>query len=100
MTHPRSTSTVRTVLRIGDLIYLDTLFSGLIPAKITGYTPNGEISVRITATRGAYQRGETTELRPQRCVPRTHVRVRRGQLRITGTWTFDGLPNEFQPQWA
>lgn len=94
-----TTSTPHTVLRIGDLIYLDT-FSGLVPAKITGYTTHGDISVRITATRGAYRQGENTAFPPHHCVPRSCIRTRRGQLRIFGSWIFDGLPDEFQPHWA
>jgi hypothetical protein len=88
-----------TVIRIGDLIFLDS-FSGLVPAKVTGYTPRGEISVLVTATRGAYRRGEHTTFTPSGCVPRAHVRVRCGQFRIFGAWTFDGLRDEFQPRWA
>lgn len=88
-----------TVIRIGDLIFLDS-FSGLVPAKVTGYVQHGDIAVLVTATRGAYRRGEHTTFTPSGCVPRAHVHVRCGQFRISGAWTFDGLPAEFQPRWA
>lgn len=88
-----------TVIRIGDLIFLDC-FSGLVKAKVTGYTTCGEIAVLVTATRGAYRRGEHTTFTPSGCIPRAHVHVRCGQFRIFGAWTFDGLPEEFQPGWA
>jgi hypothetical protein len=88
-----------TVIRIGALIFLDS-FSGLVPAKVTGYTPHGEITVKVTGTRGAYRRGERTTFTPSGCIPRAHVHVRSGHFRIIGGWTFAGLPDEFQPRWA
>ena len=88
-----------TVIHIGALIFLDS-FSGRGPAKVTGYTPRGEIAVKVTARRGAYRRGEHTTFTPSGCIPRAHVRVRSGHFRIISGWTFDGLPDEFQPRWA
>jgi hypothetical protein len=88
-----------TVIRIGDLIFLDS-FSGLVPTKVVGYTPRGDIAVLVTATRGAYRRGEHTTFTPSGCLPRAHVRVCCGQFRIVGAWTFEGLRDEFQPRWA
>jgi hypothetical protein len=99
MTDTQNRSIPTTVIRVGDLIFLDS-FSGLVPAKVSGYTPCGEIAVLVTATRGAYRRGEHTTFTPSGCVPRAHVRVRCGQFRIFGAWTFDGLRDEFQPRWA
>ncbi|MGW5721378.1 hypothetical protein ACWEVP_34730 [Amycolatopsis sp. NPDC003865] len=99
MTDTQNRSIPTTVIRVGDRIFLDS-FSGLVPAKVTGYTPRGEIAVLVTATRGAYRRGEHTTFTPSGCVPRAHVRVRCGQFRIFGAWTFDGLRDEFQPRWA
>jgi hypothetical protein len=87
MTETQHRSIPTTVIRIGDLIFLDC-FSGLIKAKVTGYTPRGEIAVLVTATRGAYRRGEHTTFTPSGCVPRAHVRVRCGQFRIFGAWAF------------
>ncbi|MEV6444737.1 hypothetical protein [Amycolatopsis sp. NPDC051716] len=88
-----------TVIKPGDLVFLDS-FSGLVPAKVTGYTSWGHITVVVTAERGAYRRGERTTFRPSGCVPRAHVRVRSGHYRIFGAWTFAELPDEFQPGWA
>lgn len=99
MTDTQNRSIPTTVIRVGDLIFLDS-FSGLVPAKVSGYTPRGEISVLVTATRGAYRRGKRTTFTPSGCVPRAHVRVRCGQFRIFGAWTFAGLRDEFQPRWA
>lgn len=89
----------KTVIGPGDLIFLDS-FSGLVPAKVTGYATWGDIKVQITAERGAYRRGEHTTFTPSHCVPRKHVRTRRGHYRIFGSWTFDGLADQFQPRWA
>jgi hypothetical protein len=99
MTDTQHHSIPMTVIRIGDLIFLDS-FSGLVPAKVTGYTPRGEIAALVTATRGAYRRGEHTIFTPSGCVPRAHVRVRCGQFRTIGAWIFDGLRDEYQPRWA
>jgi hypothetical protein len=99
MTDTQQRSIPTTVIRIGDLIFLDS-FSGLVPAKVTGYTPGGEIAVLVTATRGTYRRGEHTTFTPSGCVPRAHVRVRCGEFRIFGAWIFDGLRDEFQPRWT
>ena len=99
MTDTQRHSIRMTAIRIGDLIFLDS-FSGLVPAKVTGYTTRGEITALVTAARGAYRRGEHTTFAPSGCVPRGHVRVRCGHFRIFGAWTFDGLREEFQPRWA
>jgi hypothetical protein len=48
MTDTQRHSIRMTVIRIGDLIFLDS-FSGLVPAKVSGYTPRGEIAVLVTA---------------------------------------------------
>lgn len=94
------TSHVRmTEIRPGDLVFIDC-FLGLIPAKVTGYATWGHIKVLVTAERPGYRRGEHTAVAPSHCIPRAHVRVRSGHERIFGAWTFDGLPDEFQPRWA
>ena len=88
-----------TEIRVGDLVFIDC-FLGLIPAKVTGYATWGHIKVLVTAERPGYRRGEHTTVAPSHCIPRAHVRVRSGRERIFGAWTFDGLPDEFQPRWA
>lgn len=94
------TSHVRmTVIRPGDLVFIDC-FLGLIPAKVAGYATWGHIKVLVTAERPGYRRGEHTTVAAPHCIPREHVHVRSGHERIFGAWTFDGLPDEFQPRWA
>jgi hypothetical protein len=68
----------------GDLVYLDT-FAGLVPCKIEAVTDRG-ITVKITATRGAYKRGSVERHNsPGHVLPRAVVSRSRqhcGQFRI------------------
>lgn len=62
----------------GELAYWDT-FSGLVPCKVLTVTQKKwvqglSLQVRLTATRGAYKRGETTWVRAKGIVPRSSVR--------------------------
>ncbi|GAA3012667.1 hypothetical protein [Actinokineospora diospyrosa] len=88
-----------TVVRVGDLVFLDAYLVGLVPAKVTGYTAHGNIEITITATRRGHQRGDETTSGPNYCVPRAHVRWHDGRHEISGRWRFEGLPREFQPSW-
>jgi len=81
--------------KTGTLAYLDT-FSGLVPCKVIAINKGGpfagwqsgqaELTVKLTATRKAYRKGETLTGRPaSHVVPRNHVITRDqypGQYRI------------------
>lgn len=79
--------------------FLDT-FSGLVPCiavskRVTQYD-GLEITVKLTATRGAYKRGETVAMTHRHVVPRGQVyrsRQRCGQsmIRSYSIEAFDGV---------
>lgn len=73
----------------GDLAYFDT-FSGLVPCRIVSVTDREtyygrvetDVVVKLTATRGAYLKGELVTADPAHVVPRQNVRRSGGHLRI------------------
>lgn len=72
----------------GELAFIDS-FAGLIPCKVLAVserTENGEpfivCTVKVTADRPSYSRGELAEVGTRYVIPRTSVRVRSGQYRI------------------
>jgi hypothetical protein len=89
-----------TKVRPNDLVYYDGFLCGLIPCKVTGYSSDGKVTVKVTAARKAYKLGESFAARPNDVIPRGHVYTRNGHFRIGGTWRFEGLADEFQPRWA
>lgn len=92
---------MKTIVKIGRQAYLDTLFGGLIPVVVRGYSPDGEIIVTVTADHMGYRKEETFPARPIAVVPRSHVRTRAlGKKFIVGSWEFDGLAAEFQPKFC
>jgi len=70
-------------LRAGCLAYLDT-FAGLVPVRVEsvsmhGAWPHVRADVTVTATRGAYRKGERILDWPAKdCPPRDAVRYRNG----------------------
>ena len=72
-------------LKAGALAYFDT-FAGLVPCRVTEIfttaAPGYSVRFKITATRGAYKRGETLDSHSRNVVPRSAVFVRSGQYRI------------------
>lgn len=81
-----------TVYRAGALAFLDAgPGAGLVPVKVVAVdvpgsgnrATEGRITVKVTATRGPYKRGETlTGERAYAVVPRSCARWRDRQLRI------------------
>jgi hypothetical protein len=69
----------------GTLAYLDT-FAGLIPCKVTAAHDERHVTVRVTADRRAFRRGEliTSRVGSGGVIPRTAVYTRGGQYRIAG----------------
>lgn len=57
--------------------YLDT-FSGLVPCKVLCGDPRGGVRVKVTATRGAYKRGELVTMAQNWVYPRDCLRRVRG----------------------
>jgi hypothetical protein len=89
-----------TTVRPNDLVYYDGFLCGLIPCKVTGYSSDGKVTVKVTAARPAFALGEGIAARPNDVIPRSHVYTSNGRIRVRGTWRFEGLANEFQPRWA
>lgn len=73
------------VLQIGSFAYIDS-FTGLVPCKVQeiGRDSNGSAlaTVRVTAARRGYNRGEIVTLRAVRVIPRGAVYIRSHQYRI------------------
>lgn len=72
---------------LGTLAYYDTLFNGLVPCKVTGirvYNEFGhyEVYFTVTATRGAWKKGDKFVSSPKNVIPRKMVFVRSGQYHI------------------
>ena len=67
--------------KAGDLAYIDS-FAGLVPCKVIEIT-DGAVTVKITATRGAYKRGTIESHSAHYVVPRSAVRVRAWQYKIS-----------------
>lgn len=83
---------------LGNLAYYDTLFSGLVPCKVTGirvYNEFGhyEVNFTITATRGGYKAGEKLFSRPNYVIPRKMVRVRNGHYVINPSYAWINKDN-------
>ena len=75
-------------LTVGCKAYVDT-FDGLIPCKveaISGHSGTASsahtITVRLTATRKAWRKGEVIQRSALSIVPRKAVHIRSGQYRI------------------
>ena len=64
----------------GELAYIDS-FSGLIPCKVMEITPR-LITVKITATRRVFYKGELIDCDPNHVVPRDSVFTRCGNYHI------------------
>jgi|LakMenE18May11ns_1017448.scaffolds.fasta_scaffold9734746_2 hypothetical protein len=83
---------------INSLAYFDS-FSGLVPCKVisisdelsqcpglNGRTTKCLISVRLTATVGAYKKGEIIDSNPLRVIPRSNVRRSKYGTKIIGDY--------------
>jgi hypothetical protein len=77
-------------LAAGCKAYIDS-FAGLIPCVVLSVHNKWEVSVKLTATRGAYKRGETITENSLHVVPRAAVHVRNGQYRI-GVYSTEVTP--------
>lgn len=67
--------------QVGEKVYIDSC-GGLVPAVVE--TVGEQVTIRVTASRRGYYRGERITYRPTTLavVPRHAVRVRGGQYRI------------------
>lgn len=74
--------------KTGQLAFLDVAY--LVPCKVLAVLEsgnglrslNGKVKVKLTATRGAYKRGEVLEYTADHVIPRKHVFVRSSKYRI------------------
>lgn len=85
------------VYNVGTLAYLDT-FAGMIPCKVIRvekpgsgqYVANGSITVKLTATRGAYKKGEILDRQSaSQVVPRNHRYIRSGIYRVRTNYRYE-----------
>ena len=85
---------------INSLAYFDS-FSGLIPCRVKsisdplsdveglkGKTTSCLLSVTLTASRGAYKKGEDIESNAIRVIPRSNVRKSKYGARIIGEYSW------------
>lgn len=73
----------------GTLAAIDS-FAGLIPCKALEVEPDGRtVTVKVTAARPGYRKGETLRLDHNIVVPRSHIFTRGHILRVRGgyVWT-------------
>jgi hypothetical protein len=63
-------------MKPGTLAYYDS-FAGLIPCKVQS-TNGDDTVVKLTATRGAYKRGEILTLHTRNVIERHRIRIRCG----------------------
>jgi len=83
-------SQVTPIYGAGALAYLDTMFAGLVPVKVLavdepadGHMVAGSLTVKVTAARRGYRRGEIiADQKAHQVVPRSHRYVRSGIYRI------------------
>ena len=81
------TSNSHTV-RTGDLAYYNAFRVGFIPCKVLAVKARSDfpgvpdVEVKLTATRGAYKRGEVFLVTSGNCVPRSAVYTSSGKYRI------------------
>ena len=73
------TNMLPRTLRAGSLAYLDTL-AGLIPCRVlrvwrADEYPTMRADVELTATRGAYKKGERLTYAAKDCPPRDAIRT-------------------------
>ncbi len=81
--------TIPRIYTAGQLAYLDT-FAGMVPCKVlrviepaSGNTvTKGKIEIRLTATRGAYKRGEVLIDQACNVVPRPQRFCRCGKYKV------------------
>jgi hypothetical protein len=67
----------------GTLAYVDAYGTPLIPCKVEAVAPDGsEVKVKLTATRGAFKRGEVLTRRQSDIIPRDKVRTVDGMIKI------------------
>jgi len=75
---------------IGDLAYWDTIGGGLIPCKVIDipaagcgrWHSGGSVVVRLTATRGAWKRGEVIRSNASGVIPRGMVQFKKNGFAI------------------
>lgn len=74
---------------LGDLAYIDS-FLGLIPCKVIAVN-NEKLTVKITATRKAYKRGEILEKPHSYVIPRDCIYTINGIYRIRHFYSWVNL---------
>jgi hypothetical protein len=105
LTYGGSMDSLATVHVAGELAYLNTL-QGLVPVKVIKVIKpgrgwmvgEGDIVVRVTATRGAFNVGYGTRERASRVVPKKHVVMSRLHPRIDTNYRWETGEKEKNPK--
>lgn len=72
-------------IKKSDLVYLDTLFSGLVKARVATVEAGGRIVCVVTSTKArAYRRGETVLSDSVKIITRGQVFRRSGHYMVAG----------------
>ncbi len=90
-----------TKFATGTKAFYDAFINGLIPCVVIGVHKksfgfisgsNDEVRIRLTASRGAYKRGEEFDASAFDTPPRTMKRVRSYQARINTNYSYEPTP--------
>lgn len=83
---PQEPEQATLVLSPGDLAYIDTVQSGLVPCKVLFINRDGITTIQVTAYRGDWKRGESVPLANPRLslVKREQVSTNGDTTTITG----------------
>lgn len=82
------TTTTTTPHYVGEVAYFDTIGFGLVPCKAVD-SDGRNVQIRITATRGAYHRGEKMVTTGYKVPPRSSVFVRSGIYHIRNDYHWE-----------
>lgn len=84
------------IYHAGDLAYIDTLRSGLVPCKVVSVSYERHfgndwqvITVKVTGKRPGYKRGDVTTGTRSTIIPRDHIFTRAGQYRILAGYIWE-----------
>lgn len=69
-------------------VYLDSIHAGLVPAVLTSVNRDRRtVGIKITANRGAYQRGEVhPHIDPRWVIPREYIIRRNGKFTVSSAF--------------
>lgn len=72
---------------LGNLAFYDSLRSGLVPCKVTGFD-GVTVYFTVTASKGAYKKGEELSAPSYHVIPRKMVHVRSGKYHFSPSYAW------------